>query len=233
MKTKIFCLPYAGASKNIYYDWMKIYSNKKFEFVPIEYKGHGSRYNEGFYNNLDDVLQDLMNSIFANIKNETCEYIILGHSLGSLLAFHLCLKIENSNKQFPKCIIVSSSEPPRKLKQIDVNKNTIIEKVYKMGHIPESVYNNKEVYKIYSEIIYRDVLLDYDCHTLYNLEKIKVPIIGFYGKNDNSINIHEVNKWNKYTTNKCFIEEYNGDHFFVFEEIFNIIHCIEKALKYI
>lgn len=233
MKTKIFCLPYAGASKNIYYDWVKIKSNKEFEFIPIEYKGHGSRYNEGFYSSFDDILQDLMNLICVNTKDENCKYIILGHSLGALLTFHLCLNIENSNKTPPICIVLSSSEPPRKLKNMDTNKNTILEKIYKMGHIPEAIYNNKEVYKIYSEIIYKDVLIDYDCNMQYNSKKVMVPIIGLYGQNDNSINPKIFKNWRNCTFSKCLIERCKGDHFFIFEKDFDIIHCIKTALNYI
>lgn len=48
----------------------------------VELKGRGKRFNEAFYENLQEAVDD----IFNNIKHKICDdYVVYGHSMGSLL----------------------------------------------------------------------------------------------------------------------------------------------------
>ena len=82
----LFCLPYAGGSEVAYYKWKK-YLHPSIELIPIELKGRGKRFNEIFYESLEEAVDD----IFENIKDKIInnDYAIYGHSMGSLLSYEL------------------------------------------------------------------------------------------------------------------------------------------------
>ena len=62
---KLFCLPYAGGSKAIYYKWKSEF-NYNIELEPIELKGRGVRYGEGFYTDFEEAVND----IYLKIKDK-------------------------------------------------------------------------------------------------------------------------------------------------------------------
>lgn len=70
----------------MYYKWKNIMNNN-IQLVPIELKGRGTRYGEGFYTDFEDAFND----IYLNIRDKIMEdeYALFGHSMGSLLAFEL------------------------------------------------------------------------------------------------------------------------------------------------
>lgn len=82
-RIKLYCLPYAGGSKYVYNDWIRIYSEAA-EIIPIEYSGHGERYGEPFYRSADEAAEDIAEMIMSD-KPE--RYALYGHSLGGTLGF--------------------------------------------------------------------------------------------------------------------------------------------------
>lgn len=150
----LFCLPYAGGSEVIYYKW-KRYLNSSIQLEPIELKGRGKRFNEDFYENLEDAVED----IFENIKDKIVEneYAIYGHSMGSLLAYELYYKICNENVNIPKHIFFSGYKAPcisREKKQIYLlSDEEFIKEVIELGGTPQEVADNEELLQLYTPIL--------------------------------------------------------------------------------
>ncbi|WP_268906141.1 thioesterase II family protein [Clostridium hydrogenum] len=97
----LFCLPYAGGSEAIYYKW-KDYLSPSIQLIPIELKGRGKRYNETFYETLDEAINDIFKWIKERIMND--DYAIYGHSMGSILAYELYYKVISEKLRKPKHI---------------------------------------------------------------------------------------------------------------------------------
>lgn len=66
---KLLCFPYAGGTSAIYAKW-KRYISKDIELCPVELAGRGKRYEAPFYNNLDEVIEDVYNIIEDDIDND-------------------------------------------------------------------------------------------------------------------------------------------------------------------
>ena len=100
-KVKVYCLPYAGGSASIYFDWKRKYGAVA-EIIPIEYSGHGSLYGEPLYETADEVADD----ICRRICNENPQnYILYGHSMGSVIALLVAIRLEKKGrKPLPKAI---------------------------------------------------------------------------------------------------------------------------------
>lgn len=52
---KLFCLPYAGSSCNIYYPWKSKFPSS-IEIVPIELAGRGKRFDEPQYKEFNQAV---------------------------------------------------------------------------------------------------------------------------------------------------------------------------------
>ncbi|WP_234121328.1 thioesterase II family protein [Clostridium hydrogenum] len=226
----LFCLPYAGGSGSIYYRW-KMHLNSSIYLEPIELKGRGKRFNEDFYGNLEDAVED----IFENIKDIILhnEYAIYGHSMGALLGYELYYKINKENLRLPKHIFFSGYKPPslpRKEKQIYLLPDEeFIKEVIKLGGTPREVAENEELLQLFTPILRNDFKMLEKYIYKEKKDKIQCDISILNGKKDD-ITLEEILEW-KYHTDKGFkVYEFEGNHFFINNNVENITKIINQTL---
>ncbi|MBP1971657.1 hypothetical protein J2Z83_003809 [Virgibacillus natechei] len=94
-KLKLFCVPHAGASASIYYKWLHYLDSSMIELIPLELKGRGTRLDESYYVDFEDMLNDLYKMVINSLSDE--KYMVFGHSMGTYDAFQLESMIENNN----------------------------------------------------------------------------------------------------------------------------------------
>jgi len=226
----LFCLPYAGGSEAIYYSWKK-YLDSSITLHPIELKGRGKRFDEKLYESLEEAVDD----IFENIKDTIVDndYAIYGHSMGSLLAYELYYKISSENLRKPKHIFFSGYRAPSTIRKRE-NIYTLpdydfMEKVIDLGGTPEELMNNQELFQIFLPIIRSDfkILETYNYKEKEN--KIECDISILNGRQD-SIDVEEILGWKKHVCKGFKIFNFEGNHFFINNNVENITRIINSTL---
>lgn len=226
----LFCLPYAGGSEVIYYKWRK-YLDPLIRLEPIELKGRGKRFNEDFYENLEEAVED----IFENIKNKIVheEYAIYGHSMGSLLAYELYYKISKENIKMPKHMFFSGYKAPsipRKEKQVHLlPDHEFIEEVINLGGTPQEVADNKELLQLFAPILRSDFKMLEKYLYKEKKEKIQCDISILNGKEDD-ITLEELLAWEKLGDKGFKVYNFQGNHFFINNNVENITKIINTTL---
>src|SRR5262245_2349708 len=87
---RMFCLPHAGGSAGMYRGWQNVLP-PGMEVCPVQYPGRGAR----FLQPADASLINLANRIFEGlIPLVDRPFVLLGHSMGALLAFELARRFE-------------------------------------------------------------------------------------------------------------------------------------------
>ncbi|SHI99219.1 Surfactin synthase thioesterase subunit [Clostridium cavendishii DSM 21758] len=226
----LFCLPYAGGSESIYFKWSD-YLDPSIKLYPISLKGRGKRFYEDFYRNINEAIDD----IFNNIKNtlDKDDYAIYGHSMGSILAYELYYKIKEAGLREPTHIFFSGHAAPNIISKKEnihlLPDKEFIAEVLELGGTPEEVAENSELLEIFIPILRSDfkLLNDY----IYNdrNDKIKCNISVLNGKEDD-INMNELLGWKTLTSGHFNIYNLDGDHFFINDNIENIIKIINNTL---
>lgn len=161
----LFCLPYAGGSESIYYKW-KNHLHTSIQVVLIELKGRGKRFNEFFYESLEEAVDD----IFENIKEKIVDddFAIYGHSMGSLLAYELYYKIYNENGKMPKHMFFSGYKAPSIIRERENTYNLpdydFMKKIMELGGTPEELMNNQELLQIFLPSKQADIIVSTPIH---------------------------------------------------------------------
>jgi surfactin synthase thioesterase subunit len=226
---KLFCLPYAGGSQIIYYKWKKVINNH-IELRPIELKGRGARYAEGFYNDLNEAVEDIYNIIKDEITDS--DYGIFGHSMGSILTYELYHKIVKEGKPEPKCLFFSAHRAPTykvKEKKYLLSDKDFMKKVIDLGGTPKEVIESKELLDFVLPILRNDfkILEEYIYEKKENPIECDVSVL--IGEKD-SMTLDEAKEWNKLVAKEINIYSFEGDHFFINDEYKRIINIIEEHL---
>lgn len=231
-KTKLICLPHAGGMTSSYWQWTG-YISEDIELVPMELAGRGIRFKDPFYADMREAIEDLYQKLTKEVRND--DYVIFGHSMGSTLAYELALKIERAKFFLPKHIIFSGKEPICSKVEtggFDIgNDNAILDELTRMGGMPQKLLENKEIMQMFLPIIKADLhmLNEYACKSLIPLE---VPISIFYGMQDEYVAEGKIMLgWKVYSTISCDFYQFNGRHFYLFEDIANVVNTITRIVQ--
>lgn len=228
---KLVMIPFAGGSVDSYKEISNyIEHNTNIQCVLYEYPGHGTRIVEELFENVEEVKEDCLEHIRTNV-DDSDSLFIFGHSLGALIAY---IVTEQLGKEGNKVegLIVSGMVPPdmKKIENqvFDSNKD-FLRNISTLGGIPEEILSDPDAVEFFGEIIKSDYKL-YD--SIQNkVEYIDVPMLACCGTEDTPFSKDLVSSWEKVTTSRFTIEEFRGDHFFIFNNVRllrkNIIDFIE------
>lgn len=197
----------------------------------MEIKGRGKRFNEIFYDNLAEAVDDL----FENIKDKIVEddYAIYGHSMGSLLAYELYYKISELKLRIPKEIFFSGYRAPSIIRRETIYTlpdYDLLKKVMELGGTPEELVNNKLLRQIYLPIIRNDFKILETYHYQERQKKIECDVLILNGKQDTT-NIEEIFAWKNHGSKGFRVYNFEGNHFFINNNVENITSIINGTLS--
>ena len=229
-KLKLFCLPFAGGTASTYISWKK-YMEGSIELKPIELSGRGKRFGESLCNNISEVVDDVFDQIHQDLNSQ--RYAFFGHSMGALIIYELMNKIKQKGCNDPEHIFFSGRFPPhiKDYSQLHIlDDSEFISEVYKLGGIPEELMKYDELLQLIIPVLKADYKV---VETYKHIEKKtnwNFDISVFYGSEDSEIEIKHAFEWKKYTAKDCSVFKFEGDHFFINENIVKITEIINNRL---
>ena len=213
---KIIAFTFAGGNK---YSFNSFF-NRELNVVVLEYAGRGNRMREKLLTNLDDVIADLFPKVQQQIKARE-PYIIYGHSMGSMVAYQICRKIEKLGLPLPVKLIINGVKGPQYCKEEIISNlpdREFWEEIIKLGGIPKEIGESTELVDLFAPVLKADYKCVEDYRYDETAEKISIPIDVFYGSEED-ITPEEIAGWKEVTSAEVNITQLAGNHFFMFEHI--------------
>ncbi|HDR4862742.1 thioesterase domain-containing protein [Bacillus cereus] len=232
-KMRLLCLPYAGGSAaSIYLPW-KRKLKEEVEVIPLELAGRGKRIKEPLLQSVDEMVTDLIEKTSLILsEGEERPYAIFGHSMGGLLAYQFCRKINELNLPQPSNLIVSGFQPPDIKLKGDIHILPIDEFAKKMaqtGNIPVSIFKDSNLYNLFIPILYCDYKAVFN-YEYQPADSIKTDLHIFTGKNDYPV-YHLRKEWSRHTDEKFEVHVFEGGHFFIREDELEVLNRIKSILS--
>lgn len=228
-KIKVFPLPYAGASVNVYFEWKKLLP-ERYELCVCELAGRGTRFTEPCYQSVSEASEDIAKRISEQL-NDDDEYIIFGHSMGALLAYEIYYILKQLGTKEPMHLFFSGRNAPHIFEEKDnienMNNETFLQTVEQYGGLSEEFYT-PEIMDIFLPILRADftILDNYEFQS--KAAKISCGVSVFYAENDFSTHINKIQKWNEVVEGNAEFHKFKGEHFFLNRYPNDIINFIVK-----
>jgi surfactin synthase thioesterase subunit len=211
---KIIAFTFAGGNK---YSFNNLFQ-KEWKKVVLEYPGRGARMTESLLTDMKAIIAD----VYPKVKQEiaTSEaYIIYGHSMGSMVAYEVCKRIEKDGLPLPAKLIINGVKGPQHCKEkiiSNLSDHDFWDEITQLGGIPDEIGSDPELVDFFAPIL----KADYKCVEGYQYDAvspvINVPIDVFYGSEED-ITEEEVAGWKEVSSKAVNITELSGNHFFIFE----------------
>lgn len=217
---KLFCIPYAGGSADIIYTSWRKYLAPNIKMIPVEYSGHGRRMGEGLNKSIEELARDLFDTIIEPEVIDCTDYMIYGHSMGTVVVYELLKLIKEKNYSLPHTIFLSGRYSPNivypKEQTSLLSDKQLIDRLVELGGAPANIYDYPELIKAHTPIIRNDYKLIEQYNFTMPISNFDSDLFFIYSDNDPYLaDRKKVDEW-KYYTNKNFsVAEMEGNHFFI------------------
>jgi surfactin synthase thioesterase subunit len=232
---KLYCLPHSGASAMVYSRWRR----KLPAWLcihPVELPGRGLRMNEPLQQDISALVTQLAAEIRQDISlNPNQPYALLGHSLGSLLAFELAHALPKIGCAAPVVLFASGTAAPTRREGYDDDfkepktDEMLMDDLRSLQGTPEDVLANQELMALTLPVMRADYLLcggyQYEHHNI----KLMCPVHVLAGKTDKATH-EQLNAWQQETLADFSLTMFDGGHFFIQEHQDKVLSHIEDNL---
>ncbi|TCO70415.1 thioesterase II family protein [Marinisporobacter balticus] len=229
-KIKLFCLPYAGGSATIYWQWKK-YMHSSIQICPVEMAARGSRFSEPFYKDMAAAVEDLLSQIVDSLDGS--QYAFFGHSMGSLIVYELVHALKAFGYEEPQHIFFSGRYPPHIIdneKLHLLHDDEFMKEIFKYGGFTQQDVQEKELLDFLLPILKED----YKLLSTYNYKpkdsKFGCDITILNGLQDDAAMKFNPEEWKDYTNKKCLFYTFEGGHFFIKETAKEVVEIINHTI---
>ncbi|MBQ9483712.1 MAG: thioesterase [Ruminiclostridium sp.] len=229
-RPKLFCFTYAGGNA-AFFDLIEK-DLPDIELVKFEYAGHGTRHKEAFYNDFDELADDIYGVFRARYSGG--DYALFGYSMGAVALAEVLKRILGDKElDAPSHVFLAAHEPHSKAELVgyadESSDEWVRERTIRFGAVPEKLINNKSFWRIYLPL-YK---ADYSIIGKYRFEELglrtTVPAAVFYSETDTPT--AEMELWKNYFVGRCELYRYEGNHFFIREHHKEIAAVINGKMK--
>jgi surfactin synthase thioesterase subunit len=169
------------------------------------------------------MIEDLYKQIIPHISEK--DYLLYGHSMGTLLGYELTKKIIKNGLAPPCCLFFTGRGGPSNLPKERISKmskDLFWEKIHQIGGLPNQILEYDELMELYYPVL----KADFQSIEAYQYSKLKKPIpIPIYicmGKDEignakYKTSMGEIENWGHETSLFDKPKFFEGNHFFIFQ----------------
>jgi len=225
-KKQIFLIHFAGG--NCYsFQFMMPYL-KDVEVIAVELPGRGKRAKEELLHDFDAAALDLFAQILPRLSG--ADFIIYGHSMGSLLGLRIAAMLEACGKYPAGALFTGNAGPGiKKYNQTYLlDRPAFKEVLRKLGGIPEEVFQHEELFSFVEPIIRADFEI-VEKSEQYCFLPVKTPIYTIMGTREEFVG--DIDNWRSYTHAHFTKDVLFGGHFFIHDHVAKVCQELRKQFR--
>jgi surfactin synthase thioesterase subunit len=188
------------------------------DLLPLALPGHDGRLNEPLYTDLTV----LANALSVELGRHALDrpFVLLGHSMGALLAFEIARSLRRRGHGLPRLLVLSGcpaahaivvKEPLHELPDIELMN--VLQQRY--GGIPAVVGANPELWSLLAPVIRADFEM-IETYVYAEEPPLDVPMLVLGGTEDPAAPVAHLMEWRLHTTQDCSVRLLPAGHFFLF-----------------
>lgn len=226
----IFLFHHAGGDKYFFREFERKLA-PHLEPISIEVPGRGDRFGEPLLHDIDSIADDVFNQVKPYIQKP---YMILGFSMGTLVAYQLMQKIRKLGKMLPQHVFLLGRESPdffkRDIFSYKYSSSDFWKHVSQYGGLPQVILENEEIKNMFEPILRADfqALEEFAFVQHPPLPVSATVLLG----NQDIVKLENAQTWQLHFEPEIEIQYVNGGHFFLLENMDVIAGIIKSKLHH-
>jgi len=230
----LVCFPHAGADASTYQRLASAITRQeegvsRLSAKVINLPGRGRRCGEELLKNLDRLVDDALEQMLPWVSSG--DYALLGHSMGSWLAYLAVQRLREIGMPLPSQLIVSGSRPPRlgvSKAMHSLDQASLVAELRSMGGFPQELLDNLEALDYFLPILRAD-LEAMALHRPRQYLPLPIPVTVYRGEFD-TVSLEDAMAWREETSHSFNFHEFAGNHFFVLQLLNEVVAVTRRIL---
>ncbi|MEV4238492.1 MULTISPECIES: alpha/beta fold hydrolase [unclassified Nocardia] len=212
---KLICFPHAGGSA-ISFGPLAGCMGSEYDVLAVQYPGRLDRRHEPLIDNISDLVDGVLPELIETVEGAE-NFSIFGHSMGSVVAFEACRRLEQELGATARVLFASGRRAPSSTHSEQVHLMSdpeICELLLSVGGTPSALLEDPE----FREMILATVRNDYRAIETYECTPdatVSCPMVAIVGDRDPDASFTEVEAWSSHTSGSFLAKAFPGGHFFL------------------
>jgi len=216
-KTTLFAVAYAGGSaKATFSKWSK-HLGDEIEVLPLEFAGHGHRMSEPSPSNVEEIVEDLMQTIRPVVQSNQA-YAFYGHSMGCVVVYELVKRMSEEGFEPPKALFLSARRSPDTLPTTHyhaLSDEQFLQEIKMIGGTPSHFFDNPLLVDAFLPVLRNDyrIIEQYRVNEPVHISSADIHF--FLSDADSMVSDTTVRGWERFTQGQVYVYNFSGGHFFI------------------
>ncbi len=221
-RLRLFCLPYAGGSASIYRGWFDMVP-ADIDLCPIQLPGREARFAESLIDDPQTLLDELHQAVQPWLDRP---FVLLGYSMGGLIAHALARRLQTSGGPTPQRLVVAACSSPDHSTGVDPDQMSDAEfaaYVRTLGGTPEAVFEHAELLELLLPLLKADFRLVRRLRAAAQIpsdtvRRLDCPITALAAHGDAHATPQQVARWADFTQGGAHVTSIPGEHFALWQQ---------------
>ena len=228
-RTALLVLPHAGGNAHAYAPWRALLPDS-VDLLLGQYPGRGARFTEP----LPQRVADLAGPIVASLPDAAQDVVVLGHSMGSLVAFEVAHELTSLGRP-PRALIVSACRAPflpnpSPVRPGLLDDDELVAAIKERGGTDDGILDEPELREIVLPSIRADFAID-DVYRHAGIARVLgCPVTAVAGAQDRVVPVAAVSRWSEVTEGPAAMHVLPGGHFYFQDRLPEFLGLVADAV---
>ena len=231
LPTRIVAFPWCGAGASAYRRLASSLSDR-IDFVAVQLPGREDRYHERRLVRMADVVESVIDDIIPLLDRPMA---LFGHSMGALVAYEVALALRARLGREPGALIVSGHGAPHcgeSARQTwhTANETALVENLQALGGTPGALLADPATLRAFVPALRADYQV-VETYRARSQAPLSCPLLACAGGLDKEVSPQTMYAWMRYTTGRCELHWFGGDHFYLCSQPQQLVRRLEEWIS--
>jgi surfactin synthase thioesterase subunit len=228
-RTSLLVLPHAGGNAHGYVQ-LRAFLPDSVQLLIGQYPGRGARFTEALPRHMDDLAEPIV----ASLPPDTDDLVVLGHSMGALVAFEVARALTQAGRP-PRAFIASACRAPflpnpSPVRPHALSDDQLVKVIQARGGTDDGILDEPELREILLPSIRADFAIDDAYQSAGPANSLPCPVTVLGGDADPVVPLQALSRWCEITGHPAALRLLPGGHFYFQQQMDSFMSIVAGVL---